>query len=144
MNALTRFDTQALSRALVGFDTMFDDLERRFANSINSNYPPHNIIKFDDDTYAIELAVAGFTKDEITVEVADNQLSIKGEHEDAQPEGVQYLHRGLGARNFVRVFPLAEHIVVKGAQITNGILRVNLERVLPEEKKPRLIDIVEA
>lgn len=144
MNALTRFDTQALNRALVGFDRMFDTFETRFANQLNSNYPPYNVIKSDDDHYVIEVAVAGFNRKEITVEIEQDQLTIKGEHDkDNVEDTTQYLHRGLSARGFTRQFALAEHVVVKGATIQDGILRVQLERIIPEEKKPRLVDIVE-
>lgn len=144
MNALTRFDTQALNRALVGFDRMFDTFETRFANQLNSNYPPYNIIKTDEDNYLIEVAVAGFNRKEISVEIEQDQLTIKGEHnKDNVEDTTQYLHRGLSARGFTRQFALAEHVVVKGATIQDGILRVQLERVIPEEKKPRLIDIIE-
>jgi molecular chaperone IbpA len=143
MNQLARFDTSALNRALIGFDTLFNDLENRFANQIQTNYPPHNVVKFDDDNYEIQIAVSGFDKEEVTVEVADNHLTIKGEHVDVDSSETVYLHRGLAARNFTRVFPLAEHIVVGDAVIKNGILKVALQRVLPEEKKPRLIAIKE-
>jgi molecular chaperone IbpA len=143
MNQLVRFDTNTLNRALIGFDTLFDDIEKRFANQIQTTYPPHNVVKFDDDNYEIQLAVSGFDKDEVTVEVADRQLTIKGEHVDVQAEGTVYLHRGLGMRNFTRVFPLAEHIEVGKAIIKNGILHIALQRVLPEALKPRVIDITE-
>lgn len=144
MNALTRFDTQALNRALIGFDRMFDTFETRFSNQLNSNYPPYNIVKSDDDHYVIEVAVAGFNRKEIAVEIEQDQLTIKGEHaKDNEEDTTQYLHRGLSARGFTRQFALAEHMVVKGATIQDGILRVQLERIIPEEKKPRLIDIVE-
>jgi molecular chaperone IbpA len=143
MNQLARFDTSALNRALIGFDTMFDDIERRFANQITSNYPPHNVVKFDEDNYEIQIAVSGFEKEEVTIEVADNHLTIKGEHVEVESETTVYLHRGLASRNFTRVFPLAEHIVVGDAVIKNGILKIALQRVLPEALKPRLITIKE-
>ena len=144
MNALNRFDANALNRALIGFDTMFDQLERRFANQIQNNYPPHNIIRTGENTYAIEVAVAGFAKNEVLVTIENNELSIKGEKVDTVvDENIQYLHRGLASRDFVRVFPLAEHIEVKGAEIKDGILTVKLERIVPEELKPRVIDVVE-
>lgn len=143
MNALTRFDTQALNRALVGFDRLFDNFETRFANQLTTNYPPYNVIKTDQDNYHVEIAVAGFKREEITVEVENETLTIKGEKNRSEEDSVQYLHRGLSARNFVRQFDLAEHMVVKGASIQDGILSVDIERVIPEEKKPRLIEIVE-
>jgi molecular chaperone IbpA len=144
MNALNRFDTQALNRALIGFDTMFDQLERRFANQVQNNYPPHNVIRYTENTYAIEIAVAGFAKSEVSVSLEANELTIKGEKPEAEVENeYQYLHRGLASRNFIKVFPLAEHIKVKGAEIKDGILTVNLEREIPEELKPRIIEVVE-
>ena len=144
MNALNRFDTQALNRALIGFDTMFDQLERRFANQVQNNYPPHNIIRTGENTYLIEVAVAGFGKNEVSVPLENNELTIKGEKAEVEETAeIQYLHRGLASRNFVRVFPLAEHIEVKGAEIKDGILTVKLERIIPEELKPRIIEVVE-
>ena len=140
MNAITRFDTQALNRALIGFDSLFNDVERRFANSIQTNYPPYNVLKHDDNSFEIEVAVAGFDREDISIEVDQNQLTIKGQRlkdEDAS----KYLHRGLAARDFERSFTLADHIIVGDAELTNGILRVKLTREVPEALKPRLIAI---
>ena len=142
-NQISRLDT--LSRALVGFDTMFDQMERRYSNSVSTNYPPHNILKTGENTYEIQIAVTGFEKSEITVQVESNILTVVGEgsesirHEDPD---VVYLHRGLATRDFAREFPLAEHIEVTGAEIKNGMLIVNLVRNIPESAKPRVIDIV--
>ncbi len=140
-NQLARID--ALSRALVGFDTMFDQMERRFANSVSNNYPPHNIIKLDENEYAIQLAVTGFDKTEISVTVESNVLIVKGESmtTDYAPEA--YLHRSLATRDFVKEFPLAEHIEVTGAETKNGMLTVKLIRNIPESAKPKIIDIVD-
>jgi molecular chaperone IbpA len=143
-NALQRMD--ALSRALVGFDTMFDQFERRYANQVSNNYPPHNILKTGENQYEIQIAVTGFEKSEIAVTVESNVLTVKGEgtesvrHEQSE---IVYLHRGLATRDFVREFPLAEHIEVTGAEIKNGMLIVKLTRNIPESEKPRIIDIVE-
>ena len=141
-NQLARLD--AINRALIGFDTMFDTLERRFANSVSNNYPPHNILKTGENQYEIQLAVTGFTKEEISVTVEDNILYIKGEsttpNESAE---IVYLHRGLATRDFVKEFPLAEHIEVVGAETKNGMLTVKLVRNVPESAKPKVIDIVE-
>jgi molecular chaperone IbpA len=143
-NQLTRLDS--LSRALVGFDTMFDQMERRFANQMSNNYPPHNIIKTGENQYEIQVAVTGFKKSEISVTVENTVLVIKGEGEESirheDPE-VVYLHRGLATRDFAREFPLAEHIEVTGAQIENGMLVVKLVRNIPESAKPKIIDIVD-
>jgi molecular chaperone IbpA len=140
-NQLSRID--ALNRALIGFDTMFDSMERRFANQVSNNYPPHNIIKTGENTYEIQVAVTGFKKSEIAVTVENNVLVIKGESLAAEYESEQYLHRGLATRDFAREFPLAEHIEVTGAEIENGMLMVKLIRNIPESAKPKVIDIVE-
>jgi molecular chaperone IbpA len=141
MNQLSRLD--ALNRALIGFDTMFDTLENRFANQVSNNYPPHNIIKTGENTYVIEVAVTGFEKNEISVTVENNVLIIRGESETAEDLAVQYLHHGLASRDFNREFPLAEHIEVVGAEIKNGMLIVKLIRNIPESAKPKIIDIVD-
>lgn len=144
-NQLARLD--ALNRALVGFDTMFDQMERRFANSVSNNYPPHNLIKTGENEYEIQLAVTGFEKNEITVTIEDNVLVIKGEKvEPALIDGQEapvYLHRGLATRDFCKEFPLAEHIEVVGAETKNGMLTVKLVRNIPESAKPKVIDIVD-
>ena len=140
MNQLARFDTSALNRALIGFDQLFNDVERRFANSVQTNYPPYNVLKHDDNTFEIEVAVAGFDREDITIEVDQNQLTIRGQRPE-QETGPQYLHRGLAARDFERSFTLADHIIVGDAELTNGILRVKLTREVPEALKPRLIAI---
>lgn len=140
MNAITRFDTQALNRALIGFDQLFDNVERRFANQVQNNYPPYNVIKHDENNFEIEIAVAGFDKGDITVEVDQDQLIIKGKKTTAEAE-VQYMHRGLAARDFERTWTLADHMEVGEAEMTNGILRVKLTRIIPEALKPRLIAI---
>ena len=143
-NALQRID--AINRALIGFDTMFDQMERRYGNSINNNYPPHNILKTGENQYEIQIAVTGFEKSEISVTVESNVLTVTGEgqesvrHED--PE-VVYLHRGLATRDFAKEFPLAEHIEVVGAETKNGMLTIKLVRNVPESAKPKIIDIVD-
>jgi len=143
-NQLTKLD--ALSRALIGFDTMFDQMERRYANSVTNNYPPHNILKTGDNLYEIQIAVTGFEKSEISVTVESNVLTVAGEgaesirHENSE---IVYLHRGLATRDFVKEFPLAEHIEVVGAETKNGMLTIKLVRNIPESAKPKVIDIVD-
>jgi molecular chaperone IbpA len=143
-NQLARID--AINRALIGFDTMFDQMERRFATSVSNNYPPHNILRTGENQYEIQVAVTGFEKSEISVQVEGNVLTVKGEGAESirheQPD-VVYLHRGLATRDFVREFPLAEHIEVLGAEIKNGMLIVKLIRNIPESEKPRVINIVD-
>jgi molecular chaperone IbpA len=141
MNQLARID--AFNRALIGFDQLFDQLERRYANSVSNNYPPHNIIKTGENQYEIQLAVTGFYKNEIAVTVEDNVLIIKGESQTTEYAPEAYLHRGLATRDFVKEFPLAEHIEVVGAETQNGMLTVKLVRNVPESAKPKVIDIVE-
>jgi len=146
MTQITRFDTNALAqlnRALVGFDRMFDTFESRFANQATTNYPPHNIVKTNEQNYYIEMAVAGFSKNEIAVEVEAELITVKGERNREEDQNVQFIHRGLSARDFVRQFQMTEHMVVKGAVIQDGLLRIDLEVIIPEDKKPRVIDIIE-
>lgn len=139
MNQLARFDTSALNRALIGFDRLFDDMEKRYANSV-PNYPPYNVVKHDEDHFEIEIAVAGFEKEDVTIEVDQNLLTIKGNRQKDE-DTTKYLHRGLAARDFERTFTLADYMEVGDAELTNGILRVKLTRIVPEALKPRLIAI---
>lgn len=144
MNQLVRqvrFDTNtlnALNRAFVGFDNLFT---QHFANSVESNYPPYNILKRGEDTYEVQVAVTGFDPEEITVEVNRNQLTIRGEVDNKEDETVQYIHRGLAGRSFTRVLPLAEHIEVGDAVIKHGVLSIELTRIIPEVLKPRVLKI---
>ena len=142
MNQITRFDPESLNRALIGFDSIFDGFERRFANQIQNNYPPYNVIKHSEDQYTIELAITGFSKEEIFVEVERDTLSVKGT-KDSEESSATFLHRGLAQRGFTRSFTLAEHIEVAGAEIQCGILKIKLVRNVPEDAKPKVIDIVE-
>jgi molecular chaperone IbpA len=142
-SSLQRLD--ALNRALIGFDQMFDAFERRASQATN-NYPPHNILKTGENQYEIQIAVTGFEKSEISAEVEANVLTVKGEGSlniDQNQNEIVYLHRGLATRDFVREFPLAEHIEVTGAEIKNGMLIVKLIRNIPESEKPRVINIIE-
>lgn len=141
MNQLTRFDTNALNKALLGFDSLFDNFEQRFANQINNNYPPYNIVKKDENNYEIEVAVTGFLPEEVTVEIDQNQLVVKGERKREEDTDVQYIHRGLATRDFTRMWTLAEHMEVGTGTIKNGVLRIALQRVVPEALKPRVLKI---
>ena len=139
MTQLRTIDTAALaqlSKALVGFDRYFSAPHHQ-----NGNYPPHNIVKYSDNAYGIEVAVAGFTKDEVTVEVDQDQLTIRGiKHRDNDSE-VEYLHRGLAARDFEQTFTLAEYMEVRGAKVEHGMLQIDIHRVVPEALKPRQIEV---
>ena len=133
-----------IHRQTIGLDRMFEDLNRTFANSrTDGNYPPHNVVKLDDTHYVIEVAVAGFAQDEVNVELKENILTVTGE-QAKQNEKIEYLHKGISTRNFVRTFPLAEHIEVRGATIRNGILSIALEHIVPEDMKPKTIAITYA
>lgn len=137
-------DLPSLHRFAVGFDPLFDMLtqhQARTAGSSNSgNYPPYNIVKHGENSYSVEVAVAGFKESELDVEVINNELVIKGENSHAE-EAPVYLHQGIAARNFVRTFALAENVEVRGATVQNGILTVTLEHVVPESAKPKKIAI---
>jgi molecular chaperone IbpA len=146
MTQLTRFDTAALNRALIGFDNLFDTFETRFAHQISNNYPPYNIEKSGENQYNIVVAVAGFGKDEVAVEVEGDQLTIRGEKAINANEGeyqVEYLHRGLAFRDFERRFTLAEHMEIKSAEIKDGVLTIQIERIVPEALLPRKIEVKE-
>jgi molecular chaperone IbpA len=138
---IVRFDTNALNRALLGFDTLFNDFEGRFANQIKDNYPPYNILKHSEDSYEIEVAVTGFAPEEVTVEIDQNQLVIKGQRLRDENIDTQYLHRGLATRDFTRSWTLAEHMEVGEGKIKNGVLTIALTRVVPDALKPRQLKI---
>jgi molecular chaperone IbpA len=108
--------------------------------AVNQTFPPHNIIKLDENRYVVELAIAGFTKDEIEVTVADGTLTIKGEKKEKELD-VQYIHRGIGTRSFTKTLTVANTIEVKVAEFKDGILRIGLENIIPDSKKPRKITI---
>lgn len=141
MTQLVRFDTNALNKALLGFDSLFDNFEHRFANQINNTYPPYNILKHSEDSYEIEIAVTGFSPAEVTVEIDQNQLIVKGESMTTTHPAEAYLHRGLASRNFTRSWTLAEHMEVGEGKIKNGVLTIALTRVVPEALKPRQLKI---
>jgi molecular chaperone IbpA len=138
---LRSIDIPTINRFGVGLEGIFDNLLR--ATHQTSNYPPYNIIKHSDDTYSIELAVAGFKDGEVDVEVENNQLTVRGEQQaDSESDSKgEYIYKGISARSFVRTFTLADHVEVAGAVVQDGILTVQLERRIPEEKKPKKIAI---
>jgi len=139
---LHTLDFPSLHRSAIGFDRMFDELNRTFANSRGDNYPPHNIAQLDDTHFVVEVAVAGFKESEIDVELKDNQLTVKGEKVKTEDEPeIKYLHKGLSARNFTRTFTLADHVEVRNATVENGVLTIGLELVVPEEDQPKKIAI---
>lgn len=140
MNQIVRFDTNALNRSLLGFDQIFNDFETRFANQVANNYPPYNVVKRSEDQYELQLAVAGFSREEIDITVENNELVITGTKIEEQ-DTAEYLHRGLAARNFERAFRLTQYLEVENAEFKDGLLIVKLERHVPEALKPRKIAI---
>lgn len=129
----------------VGFDNMFDHFESMFEGDVFNipqvNFPPYNIVKTGDYTYDVELALAGFSKDDITVDYADNILSVKSIKKDEKKEEDGVLHRGISKRMFSKSFTIADDVEVKGAELKDGLLKISMERIIPEGKKPRSIDI---
>ena len=138
LRTVTPAEFANLSRALIGFDQIFN---QRLQQQTNSNYPPHNIVKYSDKDYAIEIAVAGFSKEEITVEVDQDQLKVRGVQGEVISEGKEYLHRGLASRNFEQTWTLAEYMEVKDAEVKDGMLIISIERIVPEALQPRQITI---
>ena len=136
---MTRLDTSMLNDPFfIGFDRMLDRMNT--TNTLSTTkYPPYNIIKTEDSQYELQLAIAGFTYDDLEITLKEGQLTINGNQTEEEPKN--YLHRGISARNFSRQFTLMDTIVVNGATLEDGILTVQLENVIPEEKKPRKIDI---
>ena len=126
----------------VGFDSLFDHFNNTLEYTVKqqTSYPPYNINKIDDLNYQVEMALAGFGKDDIEIKYADNQLTIKSVDSDDKDEK-DVIHRGISKRKFSRSFTLAEDIKVNGAELKDGMLLVELEKIVPEEKRPRTIDI---
>jgi molecular chaperone IbpA len=130
----------ALYPSFVGFDNLFNEIERLVEGTQPApSFPPHNIVKVTDNNYVVELAVAGFSKDEIDIQLDDGNLIIKGEKKDK--EGIEYVYRGIATRSFTKKIRLMETIEVRGAEFKDGILRIGLENIIPDHKKPRKIQI---
>lgn len=141
---MRNFDLTPLYRASVGFDRLADVMDRAMSADIAApTYPPYNIEKTGDDTYRISIAVAGFSADDLSVEIRDGAVIVsarKAEDED----GRSYLHRGIATRAFERKFTLADHVRVEGASHVDGMLHIDLVREIPEALKPRRIDIAKS
>ena len=133
-------DLNRIAERAVGFDRVFNVFENMVTEK--SVYPHHNIIKTGQETYLVELAVAGFDESDVSIELEKNVLHIRGEKEElAISDDWEYLHRGIGTRSFTKTITIADTIEVKGAEYKDGILRVGLENIVPEHKKPRKIEI---
>lgn len=142
MNRLTTLDLNKLTPYAVGFDKVFDDMFRYVEHNTNSTgYPPYNIVR-DGDKFQIEIALAGIAKEDLEITVADGVLTIEHNPEgEVEPKGWEWLHKGISQRKFKRNFTLSDDVVVNGSRMENGMLYVELERIIPEEKKPRTIEI---
>jgi molecular chaperone IbpA len=133
------FDFSPLFRSTVGFDRLFDLMDSYTEQS--NGYPPYNIERSDETHYRITLAVAGFGEKDLGIEVKEGVLTVTGQKEPAEGDTRSYLYQGIAGRAFERRFQLADHVEVRAAKLENGLLHVDLERVIPEEKKPRRIAI---
>jgi len=130
-----RIDYSPFYRSTVGFDHLLNLLD----SSADQGYPPYNIERSDENNYRVTVAVAGFAEKDLSVDVKDRVLTVSGKREDAAK--ANFLHQGIAGRGFERSFQLAEHVEVKAARLENGLLHVDLERIVPEEKRPRRITI---
>jgi len=135
----TAFDFSPLYRSSIGFDRVFDLLENASRTTSADNWPPYDIARTGEDTYRITMAVAGFSQDELSIVYQPNMLVVSGER--AAEDNGEYLHRGIAGRPFERRFELADHVKVAGAGLVSGLLTIDLRRELPEEMKPRRIEI---
>jgi molecular chaperone IbpA len=127
----------------IGFDHVWNEIERLADVADNKLYPPHNVVKHSESTYTIELALAGYKKEDLHVEVKEGILVITGDNRSTvdTEEVREYLHRGISGKKFTRTFRLSEHVVVDGADFVDGLLVIDLKVVIPEEKRPRTIPI---
>jgi len=145
MTRLTTLDLSPFYRNSIGVDRLFDRLISQIDHGGTTNYPPYNILKTGENTFEVQVAVAGFSQGEIEVNVKDGDLIITGEKLNAElPEGHEYTHQGISARRFVRSFSLADYVEVESAIARDGILTVKLERRVPEAMKPKTIAITYA
>ena len=137
MNRVTTLTLPDFHKTLLGFDRLVED----FQSFNNAGYPPYNVEKSGDDKYQITLALAGFVRDDIKIDIQEGTLTVTGEKADSKDDGIEYLHRGIANRSFTRNWSLAEYVEVVEAKMENGMLYIALERLVPEEKKPKSIKI---
>ena len=129
----------------VGFDSIFDEFDRMLESTerYNTNYPPYNIHRVDENNYKIEVALAGYSKEDIEIELKESNLTVRNKQKEkvVNENGNGVIHKGISTRQFERSFTISEDIKVKDAELQNGLLTIDLERIIPEEKKARLISI---
>jgi len=140
MTRLQTLDFPHFTRSTIGFDRIFQEMDRAFENTKSSGYPPYNIAQINEDEYMISIAVAGFGMDNLDITLEKNVLTVEGTAPKGDEE-VNYLHKGIGGRNFRRQFTLAEHIEVEQAGLELGMLNIHLVRNVPEAQKPKKIAI---
>jgi molecular chaperone IbpA len=142
MPTILTLDLPTLHRRFIGFDDIFQELERTFQTAgKQDNYPPHNVIKTGENQFQLELAVAGFNEDELDVSLQNRVLRIEGKRNRDDDTHHEYLHRGIASRDFERTFPLNDNVEVRSVTVKNGIMTVNLEMVVPESEKAKKIAI---
>lgn len=140
MTRTMTLDFPTFTRSTVGFDRLLNEINREFANSKSTGYPPYNVAELNDDEWMISVAVAGFGMENLDITLDKNTLTVEGTAPGGD-EDVKYLHKGIGGRNFRRQFTLAEHVEVEGAELKNGILNIHLVRNVPEALQPKKISI---
>ncbi len=139
---MRNIDLSPLYRSFIGSDHLASLVDAATRAEKQSSYPPYNIELLAEDKYRITMAVAGFSKDDVTIEVQENTLTVTGKKESAEKdEERKFLHKGISERNFERKFQLGDHVKVLAADMENGLLHIDMERVIPEAKKPRQIEI---
>jgi molecular chaperone IbpA len=141
MTKITSFDLTPFYRNTVGIDRLFDRITSQIDAAASGNYPPYDIIRVGEDQYEIRVAAAGFRQGEIEVQFHEGRLVITGNHSDSAVPEVEYLHHGISNRSWVRQFTLADYVEVKSATMSDGILTVVLQRLVPEALKPKKIEI---
>ena len=138
-----RLNFAPITYRTVGFDQVLNEIDSLFKNPSADKYPPHNIIRLNENQYIVELAIAGFKKEDVEITVEKSVLVIKGFVPVTTDSTVEYIYKGIGTRAFTKTIKLADTVVVRGAEFKDGILKIGLENVVPEEQKPRKVEIVE-
>lgn len=138
---MRNIDLSPLYRSFIGFDHLASMIDAASRNEKQAGYPPYNIELLDEDKYRITMAIAGFAQSEIEIEVQENTLSVTGNKADKAETERKFLHKGISERNFERKFQLGDHVKVLAADLENGLLHIDLERVIPDAKKPKKIEI---
>ena len=141
MNTLATLDRNRLTPHTVGFDSLFDRLFDTDFHTTSGGFPPYNIVKNDDYNYQIEMALAGYSKKDIDIELKEGTLSISSKKIEADTDEITLIHKGISHRSFKRSFTLSDEMKVKGAKMENGMLFIALERIVPDHKKPQTIEV---